>query len=92
MLIPFVVYPGVIKQLLVPGMEEVCGPSPVCSCSAPQALGVSVGNNARGDESRVKKGNVHRNSRQGTTWSSDEHLSSARGAAKVTLPSGQSCS
>lgn len=62
------------------------------SCSVPWALGVSVELDARGNESRVKKGNVHHNSWQGTTRSSDEHLSSAQGIAEVTLPSGQSCS
>ena len=92
MLIRFMVNPGVIKRLLVPGGEEVCGPSPLCSCSVPQALGVSVERKARGDESGVKKGNVHRDSWQGTTRSSDEHLSSAQSAAKVMLPSRQSCS
>lgn len=92
MLVPFLVKPGVMEQLLVPGVEEVCGPSPLCSCSVPRALGVSVELDARGDESEVKKGNVHHDSWQGTTRSSDEHLSSAQGIVGVTLPSGQSCS
>lgn len=39
---------------------------------------------ARGDESGVRRGSVHRNSWQGTIQSSNEHLSSARGAAEVT--------
>lgn len=64
--------------------------SPLFSRSVPQALSISVERNARGDKSEVKKGNAHRNLWQGTTWSSDEHLSSARGAAEVTLPGRQS--
>lgn len=54
------------------------------SCSVPQALSISVECNARGDESEVKKGNAHHNSWQGTTWSTHEHLCSARGAAMQT--------
>lgn len=90
-LIPFVVNPGVIKQL-APGVKEVCGPSPLGSCSIPQALGVSMECNARGDESRVKKGNVFHNSWQGTTRASNECMSSVWDIAKVILPSRQGCS
>ena len=79
-----------VKQLLVPGVEEVCGPSPLCSCSVPQALGVSLEHGAWGDEGRVRKGRVHHNSWQGTTCSSSEHLSSTWDMAEVGVPGGQS--
>lgn len=90
-LIPFVVNPGVIKQL-APGVKEVYDPSPLGSCSIPQALGVSMECNARGDESRVKKGNVFHNSWQGTTRASNECISSVWDTAEVVLPSRQGCS
>lgn len=65
-LIPFVVNPGMVKQLAL-GMKEVCGPSLLNSCSIPQALGVSMECSTRGDERRVKKGIVLHNLWQGTT-------------------------
>lgn len=40
-LIPFMVIPGVLKQLAL-GVKEVCGPSLLSSCSIPEALGVSM--------------------------------------------------